>query len=93
MGQAEAKHAMTLLASGMFLWIGGLILIRGVVLRHRDRYWHVPFVLALALIPLVVIVGAERPLMTLALLDVIVLALLTIELRHGTGHAGPTHRL
>ena len=93
MGQAEAKHATALLASGMLLWIGGLILIRGVVLRHRDRYWYVPFLLALVVIPLVVIGGAGRPLMTLALLDVVVLALLTIELRHGTGHAGPTHRL
>jgi len=88
-----ARHAMTLLASGMFSWIFGLVLIRAFVLRHRDRYWHVPFVLALIVIPLLALAGAGRPMTTLLLLDAVVLALLTIELRHGAGHAGPVHHL
>lgn len=88
-----ARYAITLLSSGVFLWIGGLVLIRAVVMRHRDRYWHVPFLSALVVIPLLAMIDPAHPLIVLALLDGIVLALLAIELRHGTGHTGTTHRL
>jgi low temperature requirement protein LtrA len=91
--EATARTAITLLAGGVLLWIGGLVLIRAVVMRHRDRYWQVPFLAALVVIPLLAIAGPAQPLIVLALLDGIVLALLAIEVRHGAEHTGPTHRL
>ena len=86
------REALTLLAAGVFFWIGGLVLIRAVVLRHRDRYWYIPFAGALLLVPALAAAGLP-PLVTFALFDAIVLVLLAIELRHGRGHAGPVHRL
>ena len=89
----EGHHeALTLLAAGVFFWIGGLVLIRAVVLRHRDRYWYIPFAAALLLVPLLAAAGLP-PLITFALFDAIVLGLLTIELRHGKRHSGPEHHL
>jgi low temperature requirement protein LtrA len=88
----DHREALTLLAAGVFFWIGGLVLIRAVVLRHRDRYWYAPFVAALLVVPLLVTAGF-RPLITFALFDAIVLVLLAIELRHGRGHSGPEHHL
>lgn len=90
---SAARYAITLLGHGVLLWIGGLVLIRAVVMRHRDRYWQVPFLAALVVIPLLVMMGPANPLIILALLDAIVLGLLAIELRHGQRHTGTTHRL
>lgn len=89
----EAMHALPLLAGGILLWLIGLLLIRGLVLHHQDRYWFGPFLAAALLIPLLALVGSWSPLGTLAIFVAVTLALLAIELRHGAKHKGPVHRL
>jgi low temperature requirement protein LtrA len=89
----EAIHALPLLAGGIVLWLVGLLLIRGLVLHHRDRYWFGPFLAAALVIPLLARVGSWSPIGTLAIFVAVTLALLAIELRHGAKHEGPRHRL
>jgi hypothetical protein len=72
----------------------GLVLIRAIVLRHRDRFWHWPFLAAGVLFPSLAALGAmRRPIATLGAYLVMLLALLTLELRHGRAHAPAPHRL
>ena len=89
----EATHALPMMAGGIVLWLVGLLLIRGLVLHHQDRYWFGPFLAAVLTIPLLALVGSWSPIGTLAIFVAVILALLVIELRHGTKHQGQRHRL
>ncbi len=91
---SEATQAIALVAAGLFLWMLGVVLIRGFVVHHRDPYWYRPFAAALAAIPVAGAAGAgAHPIATLAALLCILVALLAVELRHGEPHAGPEHRV
>jgi low temperature requirement protein LtrA len=90
----EAARGVGFVAAGLTLWVVGLVLIRTVVLHHRDRFWQGPFIAAGASFPALAALGATRaPVATLGVYVVVLFALLTLELRHGREHAGPQHRL
>jgi low temperature requirement protein LtrA len=92
-GDAAAR-AVGFTAAALLLWTVGLVLIRAIVLRHRDRFWHWPFLAAGVLFPSLAALGAmRRPIATLGAYVVMLLALLTLELRHGHAHAPAPHRL
>lgn len=90
----EAARGVGFVAAGLSLWIMGLVLVRAVVLGHRDRFWHMPFVVAVALFPALAAAGAtRRPIATLGACAAVLFALLALELRHGRAHLGARHRL
>lgn len=90
----EAARGVGFVAAGLSLWITGLVLVRAVVLGHRDRFWHLPFVLAVVLFPALAAAGAtRRPIATLGAYAAVLFALLALELRHGRAHLGVRHRL
>lgn len=90
----EAQHAIAFVSVGLFEWILGLVLIRAVVLLHRDRFWHWPFIGAAAFFPLAAALGATRvPIVALSAFVVVLAALLALELRHGHPHGRVLHRL
>ncbi len=90
----EAARGIRFVADGLSLWIVGLVLVRAVVLRHRDRFWHWPFVAAGAFLPAVAALAATRaPIATLGAYVVVLFALLALELRHGHAHVRAPHRL
>ncbi len=90
----EAARGVGFMAAGLSLWIVGLVLVRAVVLRHRDRFWHWPFLAAGVLFPALATVAAMRhPIATLGVYVVVLFAMLALEQRHGRAHAGAPHRL
>ncbi|WP_242342881.1 low temperature requirement protein A [Anaeromyxobacter terrae] len=90
----QAARGVGFVAAGLSLWITGLVLVRAVVLRHRDRWWHWPFLAAGVFFPSLAAVGAtRRPIATLGAYVGVLFALLTLELRHGRAHARAPHRL
>ncbi len=90
----EAARGVGFVAAGLSLWILGLVLVRAVVLRHRDRFWHWPFLAAGVFIPTLATFGAtRRPITTLGAYVVLLFALLGLELRHGRAHVHGPHRL
>jgi low temperature requirement protein LtrA len=92
-GEAAAR-GVRFAAAGLSLWILGLVLVRAVVLRHRDRFWHWPFLAAgLFFLALAATGATHRPVVTLGAYLVVLLALLTLELRHGRAHVSAIHRL
>ena len=91
---ADAARGIGFVAAGLSLWIVGLVLVRAVVLRQRDRFWHWPFLAAGVLFPALAAVAAMRhPIATLGVYVVVLLALLELEHRHGRAHTGAPHRL
>ena len=90
----EAARGIGFVAAGLSLWIVGLVLVRAVVLQHRDRFWHWPFIAAGVFFPaLAALGGTRRPIATLGGYVVVLFALLTLELRHGRAHGRAPHRL
>ncbi len=90
----EAARGIGFVAAGLSLWILGLVLVRAVVLRHRDRFWHWPFLAAGVFIPTLATFGAtRRPITTLGAYVVVLFVLLALELRHGRAHVRGPHRL
>jgi low temperature requirement protein LtrA len=90
----EAARGVGFVAAGLSLWIMGLVLVRAVVLRHRDGFWHWPFLAAGVFFPALAALGAtRRPIATLGAYVVVLFALLALELRHGRAHVRAPHRL
>jgi low temperature requirement protein LtrA len=90
----EARRAIGFVSAGLSLWTLGLVLIRAVVLRHRDRFWHWPFIAAAFFFPAAAALGAtRRPIATLGAFVIVLVALLAMELRHGKPHGRVPHRL
>lgn len=90
----EAARGIRFVAAGLSLWILGLVLVRAVVLRHRDRFWHWPFLAAGVFFPALAALGARRrPIATLGAYVVVLFGLLALELRHGRAHVRAPHRL
>jgi low temperature requirement protein LtrA len=92
-GDAAAR-GIGFVAVGLSLWVAGLVLVRAVVLRHRDRFWHWPFVAAGAFFPALAAVGGPRgPIAKLGAYVMVLFTLLVLELRHGQAHVRAPHRL
>ncbi|HEY6100742.1 MAG TPA: low temperature requirement protein A [Anaeromyxobacter sp.] len=90
----DAIRATAFVSAGLLLWLVGLVLIRSLVLHHRDRFWFWPFVAAAACVPLAGLVGARRlPVGTFAVFVAMLVMLLVMEIRHGRPHPGRAHRL
>jgi low temperature requirement protein LtrA len=87
----QAAHGLALLAAGAVQWILGIVLIRQVVLRYRDRFWYAPFIGVALAVPLLAVWGVHRPPAALAGLVLLVLVLALTELRHGTTHSARGH--
>jgi low temperature requirement protein LtrA len=82
-----ATRGIGFVAAGLSLWVMGLVLVRAVVLHHRDRLWHWPFIAAGVSFPALAVIAARRgPIATLGAYLVVILALLVFELRHGRAH-------
>jgi low temperature requirement protein LtrA len=79
----ESAQGLRLLAAGIVLWILGMMLVRRIVLRHRDRFWYTSFFGAALAAPLVALVGAGNPQLAVAALAGLVGALALAEQRHG----------
>ena len=91
---SEAARGIDFVAAGLRLWIIGLVLVRAVVLRHRDRFWHWPFLAAAVFFPALATLGATAPpIATLGAYVVVLFGLLALELRHGRAHVRGPHRL
>jgi low temperature requirement protein LtrA len=85
----DTSRGLALLAAGIVFWILGLVLIREVVLKHRDRTWFAAFSAAALAVPCVAALGTGHPTLALAALAALVLGLALVEVQHGEKRRAP----